>query len=289
MGALPVELENVYARYAGSEDWIVKDVTLKVDRGEMVVIMGPSGCGKSTLINVIGGLIPHIVAGVVKGKVKVEGIDVLKEGYRAIVGKVGIVYQNPEIQVITRSVFEELAMAPENLGLPRDEIIERVNWALEILGLKGYERRDPQTLSGGEKQLVAIASVLTMQPRILMLDEPTSMLDHEGTRMVLNAINNLRENTEMTVIVVEHRVEWAVEVADRIIVMDQGKIVLEGSPAEVFSREEEVKKFGVRPPSVSEVAYELRARGVDIPVPVRLSEAYKVLSGVLPVDRVEER
>lgn len=288
MGPLPVELENVYARYAGSEDWIVKNVSLKVDRGEMVVIMGPSGCGKSTLINVIGGLIPHIVAGVVKGTVRVEGIDVLKEGYRAIVGKVGIVYQNPEIQVITRSVFEELAMAPENLGLPKDEIIERVNWALEILSLKGYEKRDPQTLSGGEKQLVAIASVLTMQPRILMLDEPTSMLDHEGTRMVLNAINNLRENTEMTVIVVEHRVEWAVEVADRIIVMDQGEIVLEGSPEEVFSREEEVKKYGVRPPSVSEVAYELRARGVEIPIPVRFSEAYKTLSEVLHVDRVEE-
>ena len=288
MGPLPVELENVYARYAGSEDWIVKNVSLKVDRGEMVVIMGPSGCGKSTLINVTGGLIPHIVAGVVKGTVRVEGIDVLKEGYRAIVGKVGIVYQNPEIQVITRSVFEELAMAPENLGLPKDEIIERVNWALEILSLKGYEKRDPQTLSGGEKQLVAIASVLTMQPRILMLDEPTSMLDHEGTRMVLNAINNLRENTEMTVIVVEHRVEWAVEVADRIIVMDQGEIVLEGSPEEVFSREEEVKKYGVRPPSVSEVAYELRARGVEIPIPVRFSEAYKTLSEVLHVDRVEE-
>lgn len=288
MGPLPVEFENVYARYAGSEDWIVKNVSLKVDRGEMVVIMGPSGCGKSTLINVTGGLIPHIVAGVVKGTIRVEGIDVLKEGYRAIVGKVGIVYQNPEIQVITRSVFEELAMAPENLGLPRDEIVERVNWALEILGLKGYEKRDPQTLSGGEKQLVAIASVLTMQPRILMLDEPTSMLDHEGTRMVLNAINNLRENTEMTVIVVEHRVEWAVEVADRIIVMDQGEIVLEGSPEEVFSREEEVKKYGVRPPSVSEVAYELRARGVEIPIPVRFSEAYKTLSEVLHVDRVEE-
>ncbi|RLE74369.1 MAG: ABC transporter ATP-binding protein, partial [Thermoprotei archaeon] len=195
------------------------------------------------------------------------------------VGRVGIVYQNPEVQVITRSVYEELAMAPENLGLPREEVVRRVEWALDAMGLRGYEHRDPQALSGGEKQLIAIASVLTLRPRILLLDEPTSMLDHRGTRMVLEAIATLKRRAGLTVIVAEHRVEWAVEVADRVAVMQDGKIVLEGTPEEVFSHVEEVRSLGVRPPGVAEVAYELARMGLRTRVPVRLSDAVSEFGG----------
>lgn len=283
MGSEPaglVHLRNVRARYVTSEKWIVEDVSLDVARGEMVILMGPSGCGKSTLLNVVAGLLPGVIPGVVEGEVLVDGVNPVREGYRALVGRVGMVYQNPEIQVVTRSVYEELAMAPENLGLPKEEVVARVEWALDALGLRGYEHRDPQTLSGGEKQLVAIASVLTMKPKLLLLDEPTSMLDHAGTRLVLKAITTLKEEYGLTIIAAEHRVEWAVDVADKVYLMRDGRVVLGGTPDEVFSRVDVVSELGVRPPGVSEVAYELRRRGIDVEVPVRLSDFERILGGL---------
>ncbi len=284
MGARPdsvVSLRNVYAKYVTSEKWILEDVSLDVSRGEMVVLMGPSGCGKSTLLNVIAGLLPGVIPGVVEGEVVVDGVNPVKQGYRALIGRVGIVYQNPEIQVVTRSVYEELAMAPEHLGLPKEEVISRVEWALDALGLRGYEDKDPQTLSGGEKQLVAIASVLTMKPKLLLLDEPTSMLDHTGTRLVLKAITTLKEEYGLTIIAAEHRVEWAVDVADKVYLMADGRIVLGGTPDEVFSDIAAVTKLGVRPPGVTEVAYELYRRGVNVGFPVRLRDFEKLLGGAL--------
>ncbi|MGC8836529.1 MAG: energy-coupling factor ABC transporter ATP-binding protein, partial [Infirmifilum sp.] len=196
-----VRLREVYAKYITSDKWIIENVSLEISKGETVVLMGPSGCGKSTLLNIISGFLPGVIPGHVEGEVFVDGVDPVKRGYKALTGKVGIVYQNPEIQIITRSVFEELAMAPENLGLSKDEVLARVEWALDALGLRGYEQKDPQTLSGGEKQLLAIASVLTMKPKILLLDEPTSMLDHLGTQMVLSAISRLKEEYGLTIIV----------------------------------------------------------------------------------------
>lgn len=276
MGADSVVVKDLYARYAVSEDWVLKGVNLKVGKGEMLVLMGPSGCGKSTLLYVIAGLLPWVVPGEVRGEVLVEGVDVKRAGYKGLAGVVGIVYQNPEMQVVTRSVYEELAMAPENLGLPKDEVASRVEWVAEAMGLSKYLRRDPQSLSGGEKQLVAIASVLTMKPRVLLLDEPTSMLDHRGTRLVLEAVEQLKREYGLTIIAAEHRVEWASEVADRVAVMHDGAIVMEGSPDEVFSRVEDVQRYGVRPPGAAEVAYELRRRGVDTRIPVRLRDAFEV-------------
>ncbi|MEM0087414.1 MAG: ABC transporter ATP-binding protein [Thermofilum sp.] len=275
-----VTVKGLSARYVGSEAWALRGVNLEVREGEMLVLMGPSGCGKSTLLKVLAGLMPWVVPGTVEGEVRVAGVDVLAAGYRALAGRVGIVYQNPEVQVITRSVFEELAMAPENLGLPKKEVEERVMDVARALGLENYLWRDPQTLSGGEKQLVAIASVLTMRPRVLLLDEPTSMLDHAGTRMVLDLVTRLKEEQRLTIIAAEHRVEWAVDVADRVAVMSEGSIMLDGSPEEVFSRVEEVQRYGVRPPGVSEVAYHLRGMGVLARIPVRLKDFEEVLGGL---------
>lgn len=269
-------VKNLYAKYAVSESWVLKGVNLELGRGQMMVLMGPSGCGKSTLLYAIAGLLPWVIPGRVEGEITVEGVDVKRYGYRGLAGVVGIVYQNPEMQIVTRSVYEELAMAPENLGLPKEEVLERVEWVVDALDLRRYLDRDPQSLSGGEKQLIAIASVLTMRPRVLLLDEPTSMLDHRGTRLVLEAVEQLRRERDLTIVAAEHRVEWAVEVADRVAVMSDGSIVMEGSPDEVFSRVEEVERYGVRPPGAAEVAYELRRRGVEVRVPVRLREAYEV-------------
>ncbi|WP_460024848.1 energy-coupling factor ABC transporter ATP-binding protein [Infirmifilum sp. SLHALR2] len=283
MGVRPdrvVELRNVHAKYVTSERWIVENVTLSASKGEMLVLMGPSGCGKSTLLNVIAGRLPGVIPGVVEGEVIVDGVNPVKQGFRSLAGRVGIVYQNPEIQIVTRSVYEELAMAPENLGLPKEEVISRVEWALDALGLRGYEDKDPQNLSGGEKQLMAIASVLTMKPKLLLLDEPTSMLDHTGTGMVLRAITTLKEEYGLTIIAAEHRVEWAVDVADKVYLMADGRIVTGGTPDEVFSDVETVTKLGVRPPGVTEIAYELYRRGFNVGFPVRLKDFEKILGGV---------
>ena len=279
MGNAAVTVRNLWAKYVGSGDWVLRGVNLEVREGEMLVLMGPSGCGKSTLLKVLAGLLPWVIPGTVEGEVLVAGVDVLRYGSKGLAGKVGVVYQNPEVQVVTRSVFEELAMAPENLGLPKEEVRARVESVAKALGLEDYLFKDPQSLSGGEKQLVAIASVLTMRPKVLLLDEPTSMLDHLGTRLVLDLITQLKKEYGLTIVAAEHRVEWAVEVADRVAVMSDGAVVLEGSPSEVFSRVEEVQKYGVRPPGVSEVAYNLVRMGFPIRIPVRLSEIEEVLGG----------
>ncbi|MEM2409622.1 MAG: ABC transporter ATP-binding protein [Thermofilaceae archaeon] len=273
-----VIVNKLRAKYAVSSEWVLKGVNITVGRGEMLVLMGPSGCGKSTLLYVLAGLLPWVIPGHVEGTVIIEGRDVVKTGYRGLAGVVGIVYQNPEMQVVTRSVYEELAMTPENLGLSKEEVVQRVEWVVEALDLRRYLDKDPQSLSGGEKQLIAIASALTMKPRVLLLDEPTSMLDHKGTAMVLETVAQLKSEYELTIIAAEHRVEWAVEVADRIAIMQDGQVVLEGAPEEVYSRVEEVKKYGIRPPGASEVAYELLKRGVRLRVPVRLKDAFEVFA-----------
>ncbi|MEM2186207.1 MAG: ABC transporter ATP-binding protein [Thermofilaceae archaeon] len=273
-----VIVNKLRAKYAVSSEWVLKGVNITVGRGEMLVLMGPSGCGKSTLLYVLAGLLPWVIPGHVEGTVIIEGRDVVKTGYRGLAGVVGIVYQNPEMQVVTRSVYEELAMTPENLGLSKEEVVQRVEWVVEALDLRRYLDKDPQSLSGGEKQLIAIASALTMKPRVLLLDEPTSMLDHKGTAMVLETVAQLKSEYGLTIIAAEHRVEWAVEVADRIAIMQDGQVVLEGAPEEVYSRVEEVKKYGIRPPGASEVAYELLKRGIHLQVPVRLKDAFEVFA-----------
>jgi len=273
-----VIVNKLRAKYAVSSEWVLKGVNITVGRGEMLVLMGPSGCGKSTLLYVLAGLLPWVIPGHVEGTVIIEGRDVVKTGYRGLAGVVGIVYQNPEMQVVTRSVYEELAMTPENLGLSKEEVVQRVEWVVEALDLRRYLDKDPQSLSGGEKQLIAIASALTMKPRVLLLDEPTSMLDHKGTAMVLETVAQLKSEYELTIIAAEHRVEWAVEVADRIAIMQDGQVVLEGAPEVVYSRVEEVKKYGIRPPGASEVAYELLKRGIHLQVPVRLKDAFEVFA-----------
>jgi energy-coupling factor transport system ATP-binding protein len=270
-----VVVRNLSAKYIGSDTWTVRAVDLQVNKGEMVVIMGPSGCGKTTLFRILAGLVPSLIPGTVEGEVTVEGVDVVRAGYKQLVGVVGLVYQNPEMQVITRSVLEELAMGPENLGLSREEIQKRIDWVTHVLNLYDLLDKDPQSLSGGEKQLIAIASVLTIKPKVLLLDEPTSMLDHRGTRLVLEAINQLKKEG-LTILVAEHRVEWAVEAADRVAVMGRGTILLEGKPEEIFSRVEDIQRYGVRPPGIAEVAYELRKKGIDVPIPVKLEDSWKL-------------
>ena len=277
-----VRVENLWVKYRGSEDYALKGVNLRVREGEFVLLMGPSGCGKTTLCYVITGIIPRIIKAEVNGKVEVFGLNPSKTPPNELFKYIGIVFQNPEMQLITTSVYEEVAFPLENLGLPEHEIKERVEEVLEVVGLRGLEDRAPASLSGGQKQALAIASVLALKPRVVVLDEPTSMLDPQGTARVTELILKLREEFRMTIIAVEHRVEWAVEHVDRIVVMTNGTIRSEGDPRTIFSRRIEVEEVGFRPPQVSEIAYKLIEKGFDLPkIPVTLSEAVNVFRGLI--------
>lgn len=280
--ASAIEIRDLWIRYRGEEEYAVKNVSLRVGEGEFILIMGPSGCGKTTLCYAITGIIPRTLRAEVKGVVKVFGLDPASTPPHKLSRYIGIVFQNPEMQLVTTSVYEEVAFPLENLGFPPKEIEERVEEVLEVVGLRGLEDRSPASLSGGQKQALAIASVLALRPRIIVVDEPTSQLDPQGTRRITGLIAKLREEYGITILAVEHRVEWAVEYADRIIVMTGGSIRLEGTPEEIFSKRMDVEEVGFRPPQVSEIAYQLIDRGVNVPrIPVTLEDAVRVFGGLV--------
>ncbi len=277
-----VEIKDLWFKYLLAEDWTLKNLNLTVERGEFVVLMGPSGCGKSTLMYILTGIIPNMIKGTIKGTVRVLGKDILRLQPQEIVRDIGFVFQNPDSQIIMPSVLEEVIFGLENLGLPPDEIRERAEEIIKYVGL--WEKKDlsPWSLSAGERQILAIASVLALRPKVMILDEPTSMLDHRGTKRVLDLLDRLKRDYQMTIVVVEHRIEWASEIADKIVIMDKGEFVAVGKPSEVFSNYELVKRVGVRPPMISEVFYKLIDRGVRVDrIPVTAREAVELIKGRL--------
>jgi energy-coupling factor transporter ATP-binding protein EcfA2 len=202
-----VILDGLTYTYAGSETPAIKDIDLTVRPGEFVTITGPSGCGKSTLSFCLTGFIPHSFDGVMEGKATIGGSDTRSCTPGELAGIVGLVQQDPESQLCTLKVIDEIAFGPENICLPSDEIKERVDWALSAVGLSGLTERAVHTLSGGEKQRLAIASVLAMRPQLLILDEPTANLDPRGCREVLTVIKKLHQELKTAIIVIEHRLQ----------------------------------------------------------------------------------
>jgi energy-coupling factor transport system ATP-binding protein len=278
-----IEASDLWFKYVGSEDWVLKNINFRMREGETVVIMGPSGCGKSTLLYTLVGMIPHIIRGEMRGSVSVLGKSVLDSRPEELSRYIGFVFQNPELQVLMPTVIEELVFGLENMGLSREDIRGRVDEVLEFINFKGRELEDPHTLSSGEKQVLAIASVLALRPRILVLDEPTSMLDHVGTQRILSLIERLKRETNLSLLVVEHRIEWIAEHADKVIIMRDGEFVAEGRPSEIFSSEDLILKTGVRPPQVSEIFYSVVKQRPDLfrgKIPITLQEALSLLGGV---------
>lgn len=219
-----VKLEGLTFTYAGSETPALKDINLTVRPGEFVTITGPSGCGKSTLAFCLTGFIPHSFDGVMEGKVIVGGRDTRTCTPGELAGIAGLVQQDPESQLCTLNVLDEVAFGPENICLPPDEIRERVKWALSAVGLSGFTERLVHTLSGGEKQRLAIASVLAMRPQLLILDEPTANLDPRGCREVLSVIKKLHQEHKTAIIVIEHRLQYLLPFSDRLILIEDGRI-----------------------------------------------------------------
>ena len=277
-----VDVEDLWFRYRGSSDWVLKGVNLQVASGEFIVIMGPSGCGKSTLALALTGAASRLLFGEGKGKVVVDEIDALKAPSYEISQHVGMVLQNPETQLVTMTVGEELAFGPENLQLPPSEIRHRIEEVAMKMRLAPLLDRPVNALSGGEKQAVAVASVLTLRPRVVILDEITSMLDPVGMGMITKLIELMHEEYKLTILAIDHRVEWASEIAHRIVIMNEGRIDLDAPPHEAFKDREYVRKIGFRAPQVTEVTYRMMDKGRHIAsIPVTLSEATETYSTLL--------
>jgi len=276
VGLKAVEAKRLTFTYEGSENPSIMDVNLSIDEGEFIILTGPSGCGKTTLCRCLNGLIPHFYHGRLEGEISVMGLDVKSHSTQELAQHVGLVFQNPENQLFSLTVERELAFGPENLGLPRRETRRRVEWAMRKLNLQGIRDRPPYELSGGQQQKVAIASILTMQPKIIVLDEPTSFLDPKSAVELLSIISNLNKELDMTVILVEHRLDLASSYADRVIVMDEGTVAASGPPSQVYS--EESRRRGVGVPKVSILFNKLRSAGIPVKGnPVSVDEAYHYL------------
>ena len=242
------------------ENIALDEIDLKVNPGEFLAIIGHNGSGKSTLAKHFNAiLIPS------KGQVLVDGINT-KDSKRLweVRQRAGMVFQNPDNQIVATIVEEDVAFGPENIGIPPAEIRKRVDDALDTVNMRDYAQHGPHLLSGGQKQRVAIAGILAMKPKCIILDEPTAMLDPSGRREVIDTIKKLNVEENITIVLITHFMEEAVN-ADRVVVMENGKIVMEGTPREVFSRVKEIKNLGLDVPEMTELAYELKESGINIP------------------------
>jgi energy-coupling factor transporter ATP-binding protein EcfA2 len=258
-----------------------EDVTLQIEKGEFVVLTGPSGCGKTTLCRCFNGLIPHFYSGTLEGEITVSELRVSEHPIHELAQHVGMVFQNPENQLFALSVEKDTAFGLENLGLPREEIRRKVDWALKTTGTFEIKDRAPYELSGGQQQRVAISSVLAMQPEIIVLDEPTSFLDPLGAQKIFEVIDTLNKELGITTILVEHRLDLTSKYASRVIIMDKGRILLDGPPKEILSSEE-ARLIGVGIPKVTRLYQILKEKGVNLSkVPLSADEATEVLLEVL--------
>ena len=275
-----INLQNITYKYPLTDSPALQNINLEVNEGEFIAVIGPNGAGKSTLCYTIAGFVPHFFKGEITGLVEVAGNESSKSSLHEWVLNVGLAFQNPfnQISGAKYTVFEEIAFGLENIGIPRDEMKSRVEDALKLTGISNLADRSPYSLSGGQQQRVALTSILVMQPKVLVLDEPTSQMDPIGTREVFGVIRKLSEKG-MTVVMVEHKVEWIAEFADKVIALHNGSILLEGKPQEVLTSDLLTDKgFGIsRYTSTAREAKELNL-WKQKNLPVTLDEAVEGFS-----------
>ncbi len=257
-----IEFKNVFYKFSeDDEDYVLNNINLNIKRGSFTVILGHNGSGKSTLVKLMNGLYKPT-----GGEVLVNGISTCNEEKEIEIKRtVGLVFQNPDNQIVSSIVEEDVAFGPENLGIPPKEIRQRVDNALKTVGMYEYRFSSPNKLSGGQKQRVAIASILSMSPECIALDEPTAMLDPTGRREVINALYSLNKEQNITVVLITHFMEEA-EKADRVIVLNDGKTVMDGAPAEIFAQHEKLTEAGLTIPQTSLLAKELSKSGINIDI-----------------------
>lgn len=258
-----IKFDNVSFAYELEDEGVVNavnDFSLEVPEGQFLAVLGHNGCGKSTVAKLINGiLVPN------KGKVTVEGMDTSDEEKTVDIRKtVGMVFQNPDNQIVATIVEDDVAFGPENLGVEPSEIRKAVDSALKAVGMYEFRKREPHRLSGGQKQRVAIAGVIAMNTKCIVMDEPTAMLDPQGRKEVMDTVMKLNKEFGITVILITHYMDEAVK-ADRVVVMDGGRIAIDGTPKEVFKNVEKMKGLGLDVPQATELAYRLRKKGFKLP------------------------
>ncbi|MDQ0508709.1 Energy-coupling factor transporter ATP-binding protein EcfA1 [Aedoeadaptatus ivorii] len=264
-----LEIQNLEFKYEGADVNAVDGVTLSVEKGEFVAVLGHNGSGKSTMAKCINGLYTPTA-----GDVIVDGMNTKdEEEIWNIRARAGMVFQNPDNQIVATVVEEDVAFGAENLGIEREEMRRRVDYALKAVEM--YDRRfdQPHQLSGGQKQRVAIAGILAMNPDYIVLDEPTAMLDPVGRREVMDTILRLNREQNKTVLLITHFMDEAV-LADRVVVMEKGRVLLEGAPHTVFDEVETMKRIGLDVPQVTELAYRLKQRGIPLPAGILTREEF---------------
>ncbi len=281
-----IQISNLHFSYPslvakGQPVSVFKGLDLLVESGRFVSIMGPTGVGKTTLCLALNGIVPHSTGGVFGGDVWIQGLNTREADVATLASMVGIVFQDPESQFFNMTVEDEVAFGPESLGVEPAIIAERIDWALGIVGMQAFRRRSPFHLSGGQKQRVAIASILAMQPKIMVLDEPTSGLDPVGTTEVFQVVQELKRQEGMTIIMVEQDAETIAEFSDWVVVLEDGVVAMEGTPSEVFGQVGAMERIGLSVPQVSQFGdLHNRRLGTDYGF-VRLDDAYTALAGQL--------
>jgi len=273
-----VEVRGFWWRYPSGRGWALRGVDLEVEEGEVVGIVGPSAAGKTTLCLCVSGVAFRVFRGEHRGELRVFGLDVASTSLRDLSERVSLVLQDPDVQFVTMRVFDEVAFALENMGLPREEVLRRVEEALEFVGMRGLAHKPPHELSGGQRQRVALAAALAKRPRLLIVDEATSDLDPVGKREVLEVIERLRDEHRVTALIVDHNTDDLARVVDRVVVMNEGRVVLEGEPRAVFSRARDLEELGVRVPQVAALAARVGLTNGSLPLTVE-----EALSAMAPL------
>ena len=275
-----VQANHLSFTYTGASKPSIEDISIGIAPGEFVVLTGPSGCGKTTICRCLNGLIPNFYSGDFTGELIVDGMSVKQHTTAELAPHVGMVFQNPENQLFSLSVERDVAFGPENLGLSREETRKRVDWALDVTGISRLKDKPPYELSGGQQQRAAIAAVLAMQPKVMILDEPTSFLDPKSALEILEVISDLNKKLGITIILVEHRLDIVSKHANRVIVMDNGRIVLDGTPKDVYG--ERARLIGIGLPRVTTLFNLLQRDGIRFAeTPTTVDEAVDVLRKML--------
>lgn len=273
-----IGVENLKYKYPLAKDLSLKGISFDIEEGEFIGIIGRNGAGKSTLCQALTGLVPNFFFGGYGGKVLIDALEVRKTPISDLSLKVGIVFQNPFTQVTGSklTVYEEIAFGLENMGLSREEMKNRIDYALELLGMDKFKDRNPFALSGGQMQRMAIASIIAMKPDIIVLDEPTSQLDPQGSEEVFKAVHKLSKEG-MTVVMVEHKIEKIAQYSDKVMLLNEGKLIDYDVPEKVFSRED-LREYGVKEPSYTEICKKLHLVNPKTGLyPVTLEEAYDLV------------
>lgn len=253
-----IKVENIYFRYSTEGEWALKDVSFPIYKGEWLAIVGHNGSGKSTLAKILNGLLMHE-----KGSVFVEGIELNKDTIWDIRKRVGMVFQNPDNQFVGTTVKDDVAFGLENNGIPREEMIKRIEESIQRVRMTDFIDHEPHRLSGGQKQRVAIAGVLALQPAVMILDEATSMLDPQGRKEVVETVRTLQQSGQMSVISITHDLEEVTQ-ADRVIVMNRGQKYAEGTPEEIFELGDQLVSLGLDLPFTIKLSQLLKQKGIQL-------------------------